>query len=221
MFNSIFACQLCSVSCYTSDMSLFKKQPSPFPRNHIVLGWLPRENRLWHGDTVWRRLSGGWSWKQIFSGVQEAALHRERTRTAMLLQQTLQLPDRRLWSLDGPWEGFLTQSWVSVSLNQPVSRGGLPCGGSKTSGKQLVSAEGNAWKGTQLWPPGAKRPDNWKYSGPDRAFRLLPHPHSTHKNILPMNSAEMEHLYEHMACIPRIFCAMCICNTHVTRTPKN
>ena len=42
-----------------------------------------------------------------------------------------------------------------------------------------------------------------------------PIPTAHTKNVLPMNSAEMEHLHEHMACIPRIFCAMCTC------TPKN
>lgn len=190
MINSIFAGQLCSVSCYTSDMSLFKKQPRPFPRNHTVVGWLPWETDADMETPCGGGFLGGWSWKQIFSGVQEAALHRENSN-CNVVQQTVQLLDRRLWSLDGPWEGFPTQCWVSVSLNQPVSRGGLPCGGSKTLGKQLVSAEGNAWKGTQLWPPGAKRPGNWKYSGPDRAFRLLPHPHSTH-NTRPTNEQRRE-----------------------------
>lgn len=64
------------------------------------------------------------------------------TDTSVTGQETLELR----W----PLRGVPHTKLGSVSLNQPVSRGGLPCGGSKTLGKQLVSAEGNAWKGTQL-----------------------------------------------------------------------
>lgn len=137
------------VSCYTSDMSLFKKQPRPFPRNHTVVGWLP-----WETDADMETPCGG----GFLGVILETDLLRgagsctpcRSFRTAMFGRHF------SYWAGDSGAQMALErgspQSWVSVSLNQPVSRGGLPCGGSKTLGKQLVSAEGNAWKGTQLWP---------------------------------------------------------------------
>ena len=73
-------------------------------------------------------------------------------------------------------------------------------------------------KGLSCSPSAAWRPGNWgsKYSGPERAFRLLPATAYT-TNVLPMNCTEVEHMYVHMACTLRIFSARAYytCNMHV------
>lgn len=137
-----------------SDMTLFQRQPSqkgvnPLLKKHVVVfaSW----------EAVCEMETGV---KEAYWGVSLGitCLRDEGRRTGqknlnynVCATETSAIPQGELWSSDDLLEWLPMQSWAFVSLNQPVIKGGLPCRGSKTLGRQLLGAQGNVWKGNKLW----------------------------------------------------------------------
>lgn len=191
MFNSIFAAlfhatlQICHCS---------KSSQDHFQEISTVVGWLP-----WETDADMETPCGG----GFLGVILETDLLRgagsctpQRKLELQCCSTDTSVTGQGRLELRWPLRGVLTQSWVSVSLNQPVSRGGLPCGGSKNLGQAACMQQRvMPGKGLSCDPQGPKDSGNWKYSGPDRAFRLLPYPHTAHAVVSPTNEQSRGGIY--------------------------